>query len=285
MINGKMGTLDIGDNLPVRVVGVVNLSPASFYKDSITLSETDVEKRIIEMIKEGADCLDIGAQSTRPIQIYGGEGRVDRIKEQEIISSTLKICMDVLSSYDKIEVSVDTQRENVAEISLNMGVNIINDIAGFKKENNVAKLIADYGATAVIMAAREEPGDIFEISDIILELNRSLEIGLKCGIAENKLIVDPGIGSWEARDFKHDYNIIKNLEEFRSMNKPVYVGISRKTFIGKAINDAPPDQRLYGSLGATIIAIVNGAHVVRTHDVRPTLEAIKVAETILNYKE
>ncbi|MCG3224927.1 MAG: dihydropteroate synthase, partial [Candidatus Heimdallarchaeota archaeon] len=93
----------------------------------------------------------------------------------------------------------------------------------------------------------------------------------------------PGIGSWEARDFKHDYSIIKNLKEFRKLESPIYVGISRKTSIGKILNDAPPEERLFGSLGATIVAIVNGAHVIRTHDVRPTFEAVKVAETILNY--
>ena len=115
----------------------------------------------------------------------------------------------MLSSYDRIEISVDTQRKNVAELSLNMGVNIINDIAGFKKDEEIAKVIADYGASAVIMATREEPGDVYTISDILHELNRSIEIGKRRGVEENKIIIDPGIGSWEARDFKHDYNIIK----------------------------------------------------------------------------
>ncbi|MCK4973104.1 MAG: dihydropteroate synthase, partial [Candidatus Heimdallarchaeota archaeon] len=105
----------------------------------------------------------------------------------------------------------------------------------------------------------------------------------EAGIKKQNMLVDPGIGSWEARDFKHDYSIIKNLMEFRKLESPIYVGISRKTSIGKILDDAPPEERLYGSLGATIVAIVNGAHVIRTHDVRPTLEAVKAAETILNY--
>ncbi len=285
MITGFLGSLEVGDKKPTRIVGVVNLSSASFFKGSIAVSETDIKEKVLEMVVAGVDCLDIGAQSTRPIQIYGGEGRVDKNKEKEIIESTLKTCFDVLSSYKHVEISVDTQRRDVAELALDMGVTIINDISGFKKEPEIAKIIADYNASAVVMAAKKEPGDVFTIDDILFELNSSLEIGLKKGIQDNKLIVDPGIGSWEARDYKHDYNIIKNLEEFRKLQKPIYVGISRKTCIGKALNGAPPDQRLFGTLGATILALVNGAHIVRTHDVKPTLEAIRVAEVILNFQE
>lgn len=276
-----MGSFEVGDQLPIRIVGVVNLSSASFFKDSIASSNTDLEQKIIKMIEEGADCLDIGAQSTRPIQIYGGEGRVDSETEEKIVAEALKISLDVLSSYEKIEISVDTQRKNVAELALNMGVNIINDISGFKKDAGVAKAVGDFDASAVIMAAKNEPGDVFTMSDIIDELRNSLELGTENGIKEKNIIIDPGIGSWEARDFQHDYTIIKNLEELRILQKPVYIGISRKTSIGKVLNDAPPDQRLFGSIGATIVAVVNGAHVIRTHDVKPTLDAIRVAEVIL----
>ncbi len=282
MIKGYLGSLEVGDTLPTRIVGVVNLSSASFFKGSIAISDTDVGKKVTEIIQEGVDCLDIGAQSTRPIQIYGGEGRIDKIQEREIVDSALKVSLDILSSYDKIEVSVDTQRKNVAESALNMGIKIINDISGFKKERDIAKIIADFDASAVIMAAKNEPGDVYTIEDILSELRKSIDIGLDSGIRGSNIVIDPGIGSWEARDFQHDYKIIKNLEEFRKLQKPIYVGISRKTSIGKALNDAPPDQRLFGSIGATIVALVNGAHVVRTHDVKPTLEAIRVAEVILN---
>lgn len=285
MIRGYLGSLEVGDKLPVRIVGVVNLSSASFYKGSIAHSELEIKNKILQMINEGADCIDIGAQSTRPIQIYGGKGRIDKETELEMVKSTLSISDSILESYKNIELSVDTQREVVAEFALKKGVRIINDISGFKKEPNIAKKIADYDASAVLMAARKEPGDVFSIDDILLELSRSIEIGQKCGIKENRLIVDPGIGCWEARDYKHDYNIIKKLNEFKKLDKPIYVGISRKTSIGKALNDAPPEKRLFGTIGATIIALVQGAHIVRTHDVKPTLDAIRVAEAIMNYQE
>lgn len=281
MIKGYLGSLEVGDQLPVRVVGVVNLSTSSFFKGSIAISKVDIENKVTTMIQEGVDCLDIGAQSTRPIQIYGGEGRVDKDQELEIVQNALASSLDILSSYSNIEISVDTQRKNVAEKALSMGVRVINDISGFKKEPEIAQNIADFGATGVVMAARKEPGDVFLMSDILAELKSSIEIGLNKGIEGDKLIIDPGIGSWEARDYNHDYAIIKNLEELRMLQKPIYIGISRKTFVGKALNDAPPEERLFGSIGATIVSLVNGAHVVRTHDVKPTLDAIRVAEKIL----
>jgi dihydropteroate synthase len=283
MIKGFLGNLQIGDNYPARIIGIVNLSETSFFKGSIASSKNELQISIEKMIEDGASGIDIGAQSTRPIQIYGGEGRLNENQELEIIKEAVKASLDVLSSYDKIVLSVDTTRKSVAEYSLKAGVKVINDISGFKKEKEIAKCIAEFDASVVLMAAKSEPGDVYEINDILHELRASLSIGVKAGIEKQNMLVDPGIGSWEARDFKHDYSIIKNLKEFRKLESPIYVGISRKTSIGKILNDAPPEERLFGSLGATIVAIVNGAHVIRTHDVRPTFEAVKVAETILNY--
>ncbi len=285
MIKGKLGSKEVGDEFPVLIVGVINLSHASFYQQSVASSSKNIEQIAVRMIEEGAQGLDVGAQSTRPIQIYGGEGRVDEETELKMIKEAVTILQDVSGSYDNVELSVDTTRSIVAEFALKKEVPIINDISGFKNDKGLAKIIADFEGTAVVMAAREKPGDVFQIQDIIQELEVSVDIGRKAGIDEEKIMVDPGIGSWEARDYKHDYNIIQNLEDFRIINKPIYVGISRKTSIGKILNDAPPDERLFGSIGATILAIIQGAHIVRTHDVKPTLDAIRVAETIINYRE
>ncbi|MFW9852244.1 MAG: dihydropteroate synthase [Candidatus Thorarchaeota archaeon] len=283
MIKGYLGKIKVGDNFPTPIVGVVNLSPASFYQGSIASTNQDLEEIVLKMINEGVNCLDIGAQSTRPIQIYGGAGRVDEIQEKEIIDKSLEVVLDIIKSYENIEISIDTTRSSVAESALKKDIRIINDISGFKKDEKMANLIADYDACAIVMAAKNEPGDIYTIDDVLHELRLSINIGLNNGIKEDRIIIDPGIGSWEARDYYHDYSLIRNLEEFRVLNKPIYIGISRKTSIGKALNDAPPEDRLYGSIGATIVAILNGAHIVRTHDVKPTLEAIRVVETILNF--
>jgi dihydropteroate synthase len=285
MIRGNLGKLEVGDGKDIKIVGVINLSPASFFEGSIASSAGETTKKIQQMIDEGVDCLDIGAQSTRPIQIYGGEGRVDADSELEMIKEASVVALDLTSSYDDIEISIDTTRSVVAEFALKKGIRIINDISGLKKDNSMAKTIADYNGCVVLMAAKNEPGDVFEIPDVIEELNVSIAKGIDNGIRENNIIVDPGIGSWEARDYHHDYSLIKNLEEFRITEKPIYVGISRKTSIGKILNDAPPEERLFGSIGATIVAVMNGAHVVRTHDVKPTLEAIKVAEKIIYFKK
>lgn len=283
MIKGNLGKIQVGDDYPIPIVGVVNLSSASFYKGSIVSSNQELEKLVLKMIDEGVNCLDIGAQSTRPIQIYGGEGRVNEIQERELIDKSLEVVLDVIKSYDNVEISVDTTSSSVAESALKKDIEIINDISGFKKDEKIAKLIADYDAHAIVMAARKNPGDVFAIDDVLHELELSINIGMNKGIKEDRIIIDPGIGSWEARAYYHDYSLIRNLEEFRKLNKPIYIGISRKTSIGKALNNAPPEDRLYGSIGATIVAVLNGVHIVRTHDVKPTLEAIRVAETILNF--
>ncbi|MHA1224288.1 MAG: dihydropteroate synthase [Candidatus Heimdallarchaeaceae archaeon] len=285
MIEGFLGELVVGDNHPVRIVGILNLSPTSFYSGSIVSSEEELTKVAARMIEEGADGLDLGAQSTRPIQIYGGEGRVDSETELNMIKKALKPVLDVVSCYENIEVSVDTTRSVVANYALKKDVKIINDISGFKKDKQMAKLIADFNAYCVIMAAKKEPGDVFILPEIIEELRKSISIGENAGIKKDRVSIDPGIGSWEARDYHHDYNIIKNLRDFRELGKPIYLGISRKTSIGKVLDNAPPEERLFGTIGATIVAIVNGAHIIRTHDVKPTREAIRVAETILAYKD
>jgi len=277
MIRGKLGKLEVGDGLPIRVVGVVNLSPASFFEGSIVTSIEEISHKIHQMIEEGVDCLDLGAQSTRPIQIYGGEGRVNAETELEMIKQSSNVALDIISSYDNIEVSIDTTRSNVAEYALNKGIRIINDISGLKKDASMAKIIGDYNGCVVLMAARNEPGDVYEIPDIIEELKLSIIKGVESGIKEENIIVDPGIGSWEARDHYHDYSLIKNLEEFRITEKPIYVGISRKTSIGKILNDAPPEERLFGSIGATIVAIMNGAHIIRSHDIKTQIKMIKMA--------
>ncbi len=283
MIKGNLGKIQVGDDFPIPIVGVVNLSPASFYKGSIASTNQDLKEVVSKMIDEGVNCLDIGAQSTRPIQIYGGEERVNEIQEKEIIDKSLEVVLDIIKSYDDIEISVDTTRSSVAEFALKKDIRIINDISGFKKDKRMASLIADYDAHAIVMATRKNPGDVYTIDDVLHELKLSITLGLEKGIKEDRILIDPGIGSWEARDYYHDYSLIRNLEEFRILNKPIYIGISRKPSIGKALNDAPPEDRLYGSIGATIVAVLNGAHIVRTHDVKPTLEAIRVAETILNF--
>lgn len=281
-INGLMGKIPVGDKHPVRIVGIINLSSASFYKRSIS-NIASFAKDVEKMIGEGADCIDIGAQSTRPIQIYGGAGRVDETTERETIEAVIPTVCDIMDSYPKIEFSIDTVRSSVAEVGLKKGIKIINDISGFKKDENMPKIISDYDATAILMAARKEPGDVYELNDIISELKKSVQIGEQNNIKPEKILIDPGIGSWEARPYHYDFNIIKHLKDFRVLQKPIYVGISRKTSIGKVLSNAPPEERLFGSIGATMIAIVNGAHVVRTHDVKATLDAIRVGEKILDY--
>ncbi|MHA2308486.1 MAG: dihydropteroate synthase [Candidatus Heimdallarchaeaceae archaeon] len=150
MIKGNLGKLEVGDGKPIGIVGVVNLSSDSFFEESIASSSDDLSLKIRHMIEEGVDCIDIGAQSTRPVQIYGGEGRVDAETELDMIKKSLVIALDITSSYDNIEISIDTTRSIVAEYALKKGIRIINDISGFKKDNSMAKIIGDHNGCAVL---------------------------------------------------------------------------------------------------------------------------------------
>ncbi len=177
-----------------------------------------------------------------------------------------------------IPVSVDTQSHETAQYALDNGAMIINDISGLKSDPLMAKTVSNSDASIIVMACRKKPGDVFELKDIIDELAKSIEIAVSSGIDQSKIIIDPGLGTWvPSRSTEHDFNIIKQLRKLRSLEKSILVGISRKSFIG-ALVKKPPDQRLWGSLAANSIAIYNGAHIIRTHDVKETRDICLVMD-------
>ncbi len=270
MINGKLGNLDVGDKYRPIIMKVINISPESFYKSSIKKIE-EIPEVISKDIKH-AQLIDIGAASTAPPEY--GTPRITRKEEKERIKQFL----DAISDNIGVEISVDTMHSEVAEIALKKGIRIINDVSGLKKDQNMAKIIADYDASVIIMANKESPGDIGKIDEIKNELKKSIQIAINAGISEKKIIIDPGIGF--GKPVSHDIGIIRNLESFRTLNKPILVGISRKSFIGKILGGKSPEERLYGSLSATAIAVYKGAHIIRTHDVLETKEIIDVAFAI-----
>jgi dihydropteroate synthase len=155
---------------------------------------------------------------------------------------------------------------------------MINDISGLKSDSMMAKTVSEYDAAITLMACKYKPGDVFKISDILKELSKSINVALDAGISQKRIILDPGLGGWVPERKPHDdYQIINRLDEIKSLGYPILVGISRKSFIG-AITNKKPDKRLWGSLAATTIAIRNGAHIVRTHDVEETKDVCLVVD-------
>ncbi|MFX0114903.1 MAG: dihydropteroate synthase [Candidatus Hodarchaeota archaeon] len=275
LIKGKLGKIEVGDHFPVRFVGIVNLSPESFYKQDTT--SKGLEKIINNHIEEGAEILDFGGQSTAPIQIYGHSIRVNLDEELKRVRDAFDLIAEL--NISDCEISIDTQQAAVADYALNKGATIVNDISGLKADEGMARVVSDHNASLIVMTTKKEPGDVTNIAAIVSALHESLQLASAAEIPADKIVIDPGIGSWGGRPFWHDFEILNQLQALRKLNRPIYVGVSRKSLVG-AVLDKPPKERLLGSLAATAIAVYNGAHIIRTHDVGATLDVVRIAEKL-----
>lgn len=262
----------IGSKHPVRIMGILNVSQESFYKGSVITQMDDLEQAVSDMIAAGADIIDIGGASTAPRSIYRRD-EIDSAKERERIVRAL----DTISSkIGKIPISIDTSAAEVAEVALDMGADLINDVTGLQGDDKMAPLVAERGVPVVIMAdCRQECASI---DTVMSSLRKSLEVARNSGIADDKIIIDPGIGFGKPTTV--DLAILRGLRLFTYMRRPLLVGVSRKAFIGDILEIENPEGRLAGSLAATAIAVYNGANALRTHDVRDTLEVARIASTI-----
>ena len=275
-VDGEIAKIRIGDSYPVKVMGIINCSLDSFYKPSIKLTDDEIVKFALKLTEGGAEIVDVGAVSTAPPEIYEKSQMISLSVEKERITRAIPIIKDVTDA----PISVDTQRAEVAEAALKRGASVVNDVSGLKSDPNMARVISEYGASAILMAAREKPGDVGTIKSIVGELRNSISIALENEIDEINIVIDPGIGF--GKDYRLDLNIIQNLVELRILKKPILISLSRKNFIGRVLGMERLEDRLVGSLAATAIAVFNGVHMIRTHDVRETVEAVRVAEAIKN---
>ncbi|MHA1821859.1 MAG: dihydropteroate synthase [Promethearchaeota archaeon] len=269
----------VGDDSPPIIQAILNISPESFYKGSVVDSKNILEK-INEFINNGAKILDIGARSTAP-----GSTPISIDEEYHRVESILKI---VLNKIPKgIILSIDTQYSSVAELCLKecdkKGIHlIINDVSGLKTDPNMLNFVVEHSLPLILMASNNRPGDTKSINEIMDSLYNSINLLIKNNYPIQKLIIDPGIGKWvPEKTYEYDLSIIDNLDRFRIFGCPILVGISRKSFIGTVLGHKMPNDRYWGSLSATSIAVYNGAHIIRTHDVtKELLEMIKVAYAI-----
>ncbi|MBT3185309.1 MAG: dihydropteroate synthase [Nitrospina sp.] len=258
------------------VMGVINLSAESFYEDSRCETPEQALQVAERMIAEGADVLDIGAESSRP-------GSVP-LSEQEELNRLLPIVKKLAESVN-IPISVDTYKPAVAHEVLQAGANIINDITGLQKFPDMAKTIARFQAGAILMhmqgtpqTMQDNPQYVDLLTEISAFLNQSIAIAVSAGIDPEKIAIDPGIGF--GKTDSHNLLILKNLSRLKELGKPVLLGISRKSLIGNILN-LPVEERLEGSLSAAVFGVMQGASIIRTHDVQATQRAVKVAESIM----
>lgn len=269
LINAEIAGMKVGDLHPARVMGVINLSEESFYKGSI-VSGNQVAERAAMMVEEGADILDIGARSTAP--------GVKPISVQEEGGRLLPALKSVLEVVD-VPVSVDTQYANIAKKSLSAGAQIINDISGLKNDPDMVMTASDFDASVILMATKKVPGDCLTFSETRAALVESVDMAEDGGITD--IVIDPGIGRWvPEKTHEYDLALLNNFERFRVLGRPVLMAVSRKSFIGGVLSMPDPSDRLAGTLACTAIAVYKGAHIVRTHDVKETMDAVKMAEVV-----
>ncbi|MDT7880788.1 MAG: dihydropteroate synthase [Candidatus Hydrothermia bacterium] len=274
----KEGVIEFEDK-PI-IMGILNITPDSFYKNSRVMDIKEAVNRAIKFIQEGAKIIDIGGQSTRPFS--------DEIPEDEEIKRVIPVIKAIKNEIPKdIYISIDTYRSNVAKLALESGANIVNDISGLMFDKNMVKVIKDYECGVVVMHIRGKPKNMQEnpyyedtIKEIKEELNLRIEYALNNGIKKNQIVIDPGIGF--GKRVYDNLIILKYIDEFFDFELPILVGHSRKSFIGKVLNLENPEDRLIGSVVVSSYLTLKGINIIRTHDVKETKQTIDMIYAILN---
>jgi dihydropteroate synthase len=252
------------------VMGVLNVTPDSFSDGGRFLDPVDAIDQARRMITEGADVLDIGAESTRP---YGAAVAVPIAEEMRRLGPVLPAVVGL-----GVAVSIDTMKAEVAAWALAAGAAIVNDVWGLQRDGELARVVAQHAVPVIIMHNREAADPAIDIvADICAFFSRSLDIAARAGIARQNIVLDPGIGFGKTPE--QSLTAIARLAELKSFGLPLLVGASRKRFID-TVSPAPPDQRLGGSIAAHLLAVAGGAAIIRTHDVAETVQALRVAAAI-----
>jgi dihydropteroate synthase len=266
---GVIGQL-LANGRPV-VMGVLNVTPDSFSDGGRFLDPETAIAHGRRMVAEGADVLDVGAESTRP---YGGAVRVAREEEWHRLQPVLPAMVGL-----GVPVSIDTMKAAVAARALAIGATVVNDVWGLQRDPDMARVVAEHGAAVIIMHNREAEDDAIDImADIDAYFARSLEIAARAGIAREQIVLDPGIGFGKTQ--AQSITVIARLARLQSFGLPVLIGLSRKRFIASVV-PSEPHQRLGGSIAANLLATLEGAVAfVRVHDVAETVQALRVMAAI-----
>ena len=252
------------------VMGILNVTPDSFSDGGQFLDPAAAIAQARAMAAQGADLLDIGAESTRP---YGGVNPVPADDELARLKPVLPAVVKL-----GLPVSIDTIKASVAAWALDQGAAIVNDVWGLQRDPDMPKLIAARGVPVIVMHNRESAdADLDIVADVVAFFSRSIEIAERAGIAREKIVLDPGIGFGKTPE--QSIACIARLAEFKRFGLPLLVGASRKRFIN-AVTPSPPDQRLGGSIASNLMAVNNGAAILRVHDVAETVQALRVAAAI-----
>jgi dihydropteroate synthase len=273
-------TLALGER--TLIMGVLNITPDSFSDGGKFYSPHDAVKGALAMERAGADILDIGAESTRP-----GSRSISAAEE---LARLLPVLED-LGGKLKIPISVDTQKAAVAEIALGAGAEILNDISGLNHDPSLAEIAARHRVPIVLMHMRGNPRTMQKLPlaknvlrGVTAGLRHSIAVARRAGVKKSQIIVDPGIGF--GKSFSQNYELLAKLPELAKLGYPLLVGASRKGFLGATLardgKRLPPEERIWGTAATVAASILNGAHIVRVHDVAEMVQVARVTDAVLS---
>jgi dihydropteroate synthase len=278
----------VGGSSPIRVMGIINTSPESFYKKSVFTDKKTIEKTAKLMEEDGADFIDVGGMSTAPYI----KTLISEDKEIKRITNAI----NAIQKVSKLPVSIDTCRARVAEVALQLGAEIVNDVSGLKYDKNMVDVLEKHCPSVVLCAFSNEPVKGNQVTQTRKLINQSVALALKSGIPASQIIVDPAIGFFRKKAqgvlftkinsdwLQRDILVLKNLKHIKQEH-PILVSISRKSFIGELLGETDPDKRLYGSLAAETFAALNGADIIRTHNVKATNDIVKIVKNLKSLKK
>ncbi len=273
-LGASLAGVGIGGGEPVRVVAVLNVSPESFHQPSVRTGAAAIRAQARRLADEGADLIDIGAMSTAPYL----DTEVAEEEERRRLEEAVAAVVGAVS----VPVSADTRRASVAAAALAAGARVINDTSGLRADPAMADVAAQ-AAGVILMACEEGPTDEPPLDLCARLLRASLERAASAGIPRERIVLDPGIGFFRRARVpwdEFDVAVLCGLQGLHALGRPLLIGVSRKTFIGKLTGRRETEARLSGSLAAAAIAVFNGADAVRAHDVAETVDACRVAERL-----
>ena len=279
----KIGNVRVGGKNPVRIMAILNTSPESFYKKSVNTTKTHIKNTVKQMENQGADFIDIGGMSTAPY--------LSTLVSEKVESKRILNAIKIIQNFTNLPISVDTCRAKVAQDSLEYGVEIINDISGLKYDEKMQDVISKFAPSLILCAYNSKIilGNSIQTTKKLLK--ESLKIAKKSNVPSEKIVLDPAIGFFRKTGkgpfftkikldwLERDLFVIKNLNLIKQ-NYPILISVSNKSFLGEILGKENPSDRLFGSIAAETVSVLNGADIIRTHNVEATKDAIIVASQL-----
>ena len=280
----KLAKISVGGKNPIRIMGILNTSPESFFKKSIHQSKNQILNSVKAMEADGADFIDVGGMSTAP---YLSTNVSEKIESKRILNA-----IKIIQNSTNIPISIDTVHSSTAKLALEYGVEIINDISGLKYDPRMASTISKYSPSVILCAFSKKSISGNLLSSTQKLLDESIKIATDSKISMKKIVLDPSIGFFRKTGqgkfftkinsdwIQRDLEIIKNLSKIKK-DLPILISISNKSFLGEILDKKDPSDRIFGSIAAEAISVMYGADIIRTHNVSQTKDAITIAKKLI----